>query len=167
MIRIRPEQPGDNSAIHNVVLEAFEGRSDEPDLVDLIRDHGKTIVSFVAEQEGQVIGHILLTRIELDPNPGLNCLAIAPLSVLPSYQKEGIGSSLMNEAIAWCKQNGFDVVFLLGHPDYYPRFGFAATHIGNEYGATDAFMALELRPGVLSAIEGTARYIPEFNEIGV
>ena len=101
------------------------------------------------------------------PTSELHSLAVAPLSVVPDRQAEGIGGSLMRHLIATARDERVDVLFLLGHPAYYPRFGFAPTHIGNEYGATDAFMSLELTAGSLEPVRAVARYVATFQDIGV
>jgi putative acetyltransferase len=91
------------------------------------------------------------------------------MSVLPEYQNQGIGSRLVRDGLAACKKAGFDIVVVLGHIDYYPRFGFTpAANYGleNEYGATDAFMALALREGALEGIGGLVMFAPEFRETG-
>ena len=96
----------------------------------------------------------------------MHCLGIAPLAVVPGRQNERIGSQLMRNVIERAKAQNVDALFLLGHPAYYPRFGFAQTHIKNDYGASDAFMALELRAGCLAGVAATAKYVDEFSDVG-
>jgi putative acetyltransferase len=163
---LRPETAKDIGAIFDVVARAFGNRVAEPKLVDLIRERGNARLATVAEEGGELVGYLLASPLTLDPPSPLKCLAIGPVAVIPERQRDGIGSRLMRHAIELARDGGVDALFLLGHPSYYPRFGFAATHVGNEYGATDAFMALELREGCLAGVRATARYVTEFAEVG-
>ncbi len=167
-IRLRPEHDDDKRAVFEVVQSAFDDL-DTPQLVDLIRERGNARLATVAETaDAGIVGHVLASPMTFRPEQdNLLCLGIAPLSVMPAYQGQGIGSLLMRHVISLARDRGVDALFLLGHPGYYPRFGFAPTHIGNEYGATDAFMGLELREGCLLGIEATVCYVPEFAETGV
>ena len=165
-IHLRPEQVGDRAQISELVRRAFDNRAEEPNLVDLIRERGNARLATVAEDAGVLVGYVLASPLNLVPRSPLNCLAIAPVAVIPERQGEGIGSQLIHHAIDLARDDGIDALFLLGHPSYYPRFGFAPTHIGNEYGATDAFMALELRKGCLDGISATAKYVKEFSDVG-
>ena len=91
------------------------------------------------------------------------------MSVLPEFQNRGIGSRLVREGLAACQEAGYDIVVVLGHVGYYPRFGFAQAKdfgLDSEYEATDAFMVLELTKGALAAVSGLVRFAPEFNEAG-
>ncbi len=165
MIILRPEQPSDRPLVFEVVERAF-GKPKEAELVDLIRDRGNSRIALVAYDEASMVGYLLASPISFDPANTLNCLAIGPLAVMPERQGEEIGSKLMRQAIHMASEQGVDAIFLLGHPSYYPRFGFAPTHITNEYGATDAFMALELRDGCLDGLNALAKYVSEFSEVG-
>lgn len=165
MITVRKERQTDNANVFDVVRSAF--RTDkEARLVNLVRDHDHARISLVAEDEGVIVGYVLASPITLSPAVPLNCLAIGPVAVSPACQNEGIGSQLMESAIRHARDGDTDALFLLGHPDYYPRFGFGPTHINNEYGATDAFMALELRVDCLRNISALARYVEEFSAVG-
>jgi putative acetyltransferase len=163
---IRPETHDDADAIRVVVADAFDGRHEEPALVDAIRDHGRSIISLVALVDRRIVGHVLATRITLVPDMRLRCLGIGPLAVGKRWQGEGIGSALMGEAIAAARAIATDALFLLGDPAYYARFGFRSTSIRNEYGASDAFMALVLAEGCLDGIGALATYVPEFRDSG-
>lgn len=91
------------------------------------------------------------------------------MSVLPEFQRQGIGSGLVREGLVACHRAGYHVVVVLGHVGYYPRFGFAKAQeygLENEYGAEDAFMVLELRKGALLGIGGLVKFAPEFHEAG-
>lgn len=161
---IRPEKSDDAAAVRRVNEAAF-GRPDEADLADRLRDRAAAYLALVAVHEGDVIGHIAFSAITMDPpHPALSALGLAPMAVLPDCQRSGVGSALIREGLAACQHAGADVVFVLGHPNYYPRFGFepvATRGIENEYGAPpEAFMALELTPGALVGVLGTAVYDP-------
>jgi putative acetyltransferase len=117
-----------------------------------------------------VVGHVLFSPITLTPAArGLQGVGLAPVGVLPQFQKQGIGSGLVRKGLEDCKQAGFDFVVVLGAPEYYSRFGFTrASSFGlqNEYGVDDEFMAIELKRGVLAAVNGLVKYSPLFNESG-
>jgi putative acetyltransferase len=146
--------------------EAF-GQDLEADLVDTLRANGKVVLSLVAELNGQVVGHILFTPVTIESaNRTITVLGLAPMAVLPPYQRRGIGTGLVERALARLKTAGHRGVVVLGHPVYYPRFGFvpASTFgIRSEYDAPDAaFLALELIPDGLKDCAGLAKFQPEF-----
>jgi putative acetyltransferase len=168
VIVIRPEGAGDIVAIRHVNEQAF-GRADEADLVDRLRRSGKAVISLVAEADGEIVGHILFSTVLIETRAGpATCLGLAPMAVLPGHQRKGIGGRLVRAGLDRCRDTGHTRVIVLGHPDYYPRFGFepAGRHgIVSEYDAPDeAFMVLALVDGALDGVSGTARYQPEFNE---
>jgi putative acetyltransferase len=164
----RPEKPEDFDAIRNVNESAF-GRPDEADLVDALRAHGKAALSLVAVSDNQVVGHILFSPVVIEHHEGLSVAGLAPLAVLPEFQKQGAGSLLARAGLDECRKLKFDCVVVLGHAQYYPRFGFApASRFGikSEYDVADeSFMIIQLREGALDGRAGTARYQPEFNEV--
>jgi putative acetyltransferase len=166
-IDIRPEEAADIPAIYAVNEQAFGG-SYEAKLVDLLRAADKATISLIAEHEGQIVGHILFSPVTLTPpRPDLKLLGLAPLAVLPAFQNQGIGAQLTLAGLAACHQQNYDAVVVLGHPTYYPRFGFGIArehNLGNEYGADEAFMVLELRKGTLVGAAGVVQYAPEFGE---
>lgn len=169
MIVIRPEQPEDITVIHHVVHQAF-GQPAEANLVDALRRNGKAKISLVAEDNGRVIGHILFSPVTIETANGLiEGIGLAPLAVSPERQNEGIGSRLSEEGLTRCREGGYPFVIVLGHPDYYPRFGFVpASRFGvkSEYDVRDeVFMAMELQEGSLADSAGVAKYQPEFNEV--
>ena len=166
MINLRLEQPSDQPQIFNVVERAF-GKPKEAKLVDLVRVRGNSRIAVVAHDDNSMVGYVLASPISFEPTNTLNCLAIGPVAVVPERQGEEIGAKLVRRAIQLATEQKFDAIFLLGHPSYYPRFGFAPTHIANEYGASDAFMALELHDGCLEGLDATAKYVSEFAEVGV
>jgi len=166
---IREEQPGDLAAIRRVILEAFDGPA-EADLVEKLRANGKFRLSLVAELDGQVVGHILFTVVAIeDAAPCPRTLGLAPLAVLSEFQRKGIGSALMHSSLERCREMGHDAIVVVGHPEYYPKFGFLpASRYGLhcEYDVPeDVFMALELQSGALQGIRGLVRYQPEFGEM--
>lgn len=164
---IRTEQPEDLAGIHQVETAAF-GREDEANAVDQTRAIGAMTASLVAVQAGQIIGHICFSGMRLEP-AGPLAVGLAPLAVLPAWQKRGVGTALMQAGIARCRQQGFDLLFVLGHPAYYPRVGFAPAHrfnIACGYGFNgDEFMLLELHPGSLAGYSGTAHFHPAWDGV--
>lgn len=171
MIEIRAERPGESAAIRMVHQQAFHPSPNEAHLVELLRRAGRMTFSLVAVHEGLVVGHVAFSPVTLVPAPPtlIRGLALGPIGVLPAYQRRGIGSRLVREGLEACRESGYSFVVLLGDPQYYRRFGFvpASTYrLGNEYGAGDAFMALELQPGALRRVEGLVRYAPEFAQAG-
>jgi len=166
-ISIRPEQPSDWSAVARVNRSAF-GSPFEAELVDSLRKRAAPLVSLVAELEGVVIGHILFTPVSLMGHAGLNLMGLGPMAVAPEHQREGIGSLLVRAGLEHCRAMGVGAVVVLGHPQYYPRFGFrpaARQGIHCQYDApVEAFMLLELLPGYLGGTSGTIQYHPAFDE---
>jgi len=169
MIEIRPIQPQDRAAIHHVHRQAFNGPN-EAHLVELLHDRNKALGSLVAVLNDQIVGHILFSAVSFDPAQlQLKVAGLAPLAVLPKYQKQGIGSQLIVEGLEMCRDAGYDAVVVLGHPEYYPRFGFVRASdygLGNEYGADDAFMVIELKQDALKNVKAIVKYQPEFAEAG-
>ena len=169
MIEIRHETADDSSAVRDVNNLAFGGTA-EAQLVDLLRAAKKAVVSLVALNQGHVVGHILFSPVTIAQTPeNLRCVSLAPMSVLPEFQNQGIGSRLVLDGLEACKQKGYDAVVVLGHTKFYPRFGFsrAKDHgLDNEYNALDSFMVLELKEGVLQTICGLVKYAPEFDDAG-
>jgi putative acetyltransferase len=161
----RPEAPGDIAGIHTVNQVVFQTDA-EARLVDALRASGKLRVSLVAEQAGQIIGHIAFSPVTLSSDPvDTGGIGLGPLAVLPAFQRQGIGGKLVREGLAACTLAGCAYVVVLGDPRYYRRFGFARASdygLGNKYGVDDEFMALALQPGGLPSIAGVVRYAPEF-----
>lgn len=170
MVIIREENAADYAAVDRVNERAF-GRREEAELVAMLHRSGKIILSLVALQDEQVVGHILFTpmRIKRETGPDVPAVGIGPVAVLPEFQRSGIGSVLMEKGLEQCRLTGQRIVFVLGHPAYYPRFGFQPA---NQYGIRcaydvpeDAFMVLELEPGALKGISGIAHYQLEFDGV--
>lgn len=168
-IEIRAERLEDIPGIRSVNLRAF-GRAAEASLVDLLRMRDHAVLSLVAVQKGSVLGHVLFSPITLDrPRPDLRGVGLAPVAVLPEYQGQGIGSRLIRAGLHLCRETGWNYVIVLGHPGYYPRFGFKPARnfsLGCIHGDGEAFMAMELKAGVLNGVAGRVSYLPEFTETG-
>ncbi|MGD0612693.1 MAG: HAD-IA family hydrolase [Anaerolineales bacterium] len=166
---IRPETPRDVAGIRSLHGKAF-GHGREADLVDLIRAHHRAALSLVAVNGGEVLGHLLFSKVVLQPQPwALRGLGLGPVAVLPEFQRRGIGSRLIRAGLELCREQGYDFVVLLGDPAYYRRFRFqrACDHsLENEYGADHEFMVLELQPGALAKASGQVEYPPEFKATG-
>src|SRR2546430_3759974 len=138
-IHIRPERAADIASVHALNRAAFE-TSTEADLVDALRERAKPIISLVADEAGSIVGHILFSPVTLSGCAELKIMGLAPMAVLPAEQRRGIGSTLVRAGLARCKQLGCVAVVVLGHPAYYPRFGFVPASrfgIASEYEVSD------------------------------
>ena len=167
MITTRPETTHDMEAIRAVNRLAFGG-DDEARLVDALRDGGYARLSLVAEIDRQIVGHILFSDLLIvTPSETVPALALAPMAVLPDHQRQGIGSELARRGLAVCRELGHSIVIVLGHPDFYPRFGFSvelASRLQSVYSG-ESFMALELVAGALGGTDGEVLYPPPFGEL--
>jgi putative acetyltransferase len=165
---IRTEEPGDYSKVHTVNAVAFETPA-EANLVEVLRKEAHPYISLVAEEGEQILGHILFTPMVLPGHEELKIMGLAPVAVVPEYQREGIGAALIDAGLEKCKEMGFGAVIVLGHMGYYPRFGFTPAvryGIRCEYEVPEeAFMVLELIPGYLKGAEGIIHYHPAFNDV--
>lgn len=169
MLVVRPERPEDQAAVRSVHEFAF-GQRHEANLVDLLRQRAQPSISLVAEKDGQVVGHIFFSPVQIETAGGLvPALGLAPMGVLPWYQRQGIGSELVRRGLEACAEAGHPVVVVLGHPAFYPRFGFvpAVTKgLHCEYAVPDEdFMVAELVPGALRGVTGLVKYLPEFASV--
>lgn len=174
MLTIRPETPADIPAIYAIHKAAFRGRDAEPRLVDALRASERFIpeLSLVAEEDTggggvTLVGHILFSRIAIAaPGGEMPALALAPLAVLPSRQGRGVGSALARRGLADAARLGHAVVIVLGHPNFYTRFGFSpalARALECPFGECgDAWMAAELVPGALDGARGSVIYPAAF-----
>ncbi len=164
----RVETDGDRGAVRAVNMAAFDTAA-EADLVEALRQQAQPFVSLIAEKDGNVVGHIMFSPVSLSNHPDLKVMGLGPMAVAPKYQARGIGSALVRAGLAECKKLGFVAVVVLGHPDYYPRFGFSpASHfeIDSEYDVpVEVFMAMELQPEALSGKSGIARYHVAFSNV--
>ena len=169
MIQIRKEQPGDASVIRLVNEKAF-GQPQEADIVDRLRQSCDSLVSVVAVIDGRLAGHILFSPVTIE-NHGITVrgTGLGPMAVLPEYQGQDIGSRLIQEGLRILRSSSCPFVVVLGHPAYYPRFGFepASRHgIRSQWDGVpdDAFMVLILNNSVMHGISGVAHYRKEFDE---
>ncbi|MER2562299.1 MAG: N-acetyltransferase [Myxococcaceae bacterium] len=159
---VRFERPGDEAAIDAVNLAAFDGPI-EAALVRGLRRNGGLTLSLVAERAGHIVGHVAFSPVTL--STGRVVQGLGPVSVLPNHQRHGVGRALIEQGLAQLKADGHELCVVLGHPSYYPRFGFVpAPPLGLrwERGHDHAFMVCAL-VGHLSNIAGVARYRPEFD----
>ncbi len=167
MIPIRKEQPGDEEQIRFVNTRAF-GQNAEADIVDTLRRTCPEGVSLVALRDRIIAGHILFTPAEIVSAKGsFHGMGLAPMSVLPELQRQGIGSALVRAGIEEIRRASQPFIIVLGHPTYYPRFGFVPASrcgITSEYNGVpdEAFMMLVLDESALAGVAGTAKYRPEF-----
>lgn len=165
---IRAEKESDRDAVYAVNDSAFE-TSAEARLVNALREQARPVVSLVAEEGAQVVGHILFSPVTLSGHPELKLMGLAPMAVSPEKQKQGIGSALIRAGLEQCRELGFVAVVVLGYPEYYPRFGFVPSSkfgIDSEYEVPDdVFMVLELQPGSLSGKMGKIKYHAAFANV--
>lgn len=164
MIEIREEGPDDVAAVRALNRRAF-GQDLEGDIVDALRSSGASVLSLVATRNGQVVGHILYSPVSVGGD--VTGAALGPMSVLPEHQRQGIGSQLVETGNRRLKEAGCPFILLVGHPDFYPRFGFtpASSHgIVCEWEVPDdAFLLLVLDEARMRGVSGLARYRPEFS----
>jgi len=165
-VTIRAEAEGDHAAVRRINLRAFETTL-EADLVDAVRPAAQPLVSLVAELDGAVVGHILFTPVMVrDGETTSSAIGLGPMAVLPELQRRAIGSRLVEAGLEACRELGEHAVVVLGHADYYPRFGFRpAAEFGLHYRGPDFdpfFFAAELENGAFEAIRGMVEYLPEF-----
>lgn len=163
MLVVRPELPADADAIHAVVASAFPTDA-EARLVEALREAGRLTVSLVAEDNGDVVGHVAFSPVTVDGVGG--GVGLAPLAVVPERRGEGVGGRLVREGLAAARRAGAAFAVVLGEPGYYSRFGFepAARHgLSDEYGGGDAFQVVTFggAPG-----RGLVKYAPEFAAFG-
>jgi putative acetyltransferase len=170
MISIREERPGDIQAIRAVNEQAF-GQPQEAKLVDKLRTSCNPLLSLVAEEKGRIVGHILFSPVTIDSWYGIvEGMGLAPVAVLPEYQKQGIGSRLVNQGLSTLRAKSCPFVIVLGHPDYYPHFGFEPA---SWYGIKsqwedvpdDAFFILIMDKKAMEGVSGTVTYRDEFNGV--
>ncbi|UTB32485.1 MAG: N-acetyltransferase [Methanobacterium sp. ERen5] len=164
---IRNEKNEDQEAVRKINLKAFP-TDVEASLVEKIRSSMDTI-SLVAVHEDKVVGHILFSPLTIENDEeSFPALILAPIAVLPEYQKQGIGTKLVENGIIECRNQGHSIIILVGHPEYYPRFGFkSAEQNGIKHPfevPEDVFMAYELVPDALSRVNGVLKYSTPFEE---
>jgi putative acetyltransferase len=165
---VRDEKERDRTAVHALNASAFE-TSAEAELVDALREQARPVISLVAEHTDAVVGHIMFSPVSLSGHTDLKIMGLAPMAVAPEYQRQGIGSALVRAGLDRCKELGFGAVVVLGHPEYYPRFGFSSAKrfdIGCEYEVPEeVFMVMELQPGYLRGNSGIIKYHAAFSNV--
>lgn len=165
---IRAEQPEDFPTIRAVHLAVFPTPF-EADLVDRLRQRAQPTISQVAVVDDTIVGHIFFSPVHIAKRDDLKVMGLAPTAVLPAYQRQGIGSALVRSGLTVCQALGYGAVVVLGHPSYYPRFGFVPTDrtgLRCVYDVpVEAFMMLELQPGYLQDVQGIVTYHPAFDDV--
>jgi putative acetyltransferase len=166
-LKIQKESPEHYQAIHDILISCFKSDA-EAKLVSGLRKNNKVVIALVALHEGEAVGHIMFSRVTTSPPANALGLGLAPLAVMPAFQRQGIGKKLVQEGLRLCKQINFDYVVLLGDPSYYQRFGFMKASdfgIKNEYGVDEPFMLIQL--GSRELPRGLVRYCEEFSLFSV
>jgi len=167
MTTIRRERKGDEAQIYEVNYQAF-GRKEEAEAVNVLRVSCPEGVSLVAEEQGRVVGHILFTPTFIeDEGESLVGTGLAPMAVLPQYQGKGIGSALVRAGLDEMRMAGEPFVVVVGHPGFYPRFGFerpSKYNIRCEYSEVpdEAFMIIVFDERRMQGVKGVAKERPEF-----
>lgn len=171
MVAIRQQTAEDDLAVYRVNAQAF-GRDVEARLVEGLRANPDYVpeLSLVAEVGGEIVGHILFSPISIEvAKEAIPAISLAPLAVLPEHQNMGIGSALVMRGLEACCSLGHRIVIVLGHPNYYPRFGFStelAKELACPFGeAGDAWMAIELQLGALRGVRGKVHYPKQFENV--
>lgn len=165
---IRPESSQDVQQIWDLNRAAF-GSQDEADLVNRLRDGNHIDVSLVAVTEEQIVGHICFSQVFIrGQDKRWRGTSLAPMAVLPDRQRQGIGSSLVRDGLEACRQQDLPFVVVLGHADFYPRFGFsadAAKPLTCPYGFGEAWMAQPLHRDGLDEVGGDVEYPAPFSSL--
>jgi putative acetyltransferase len=169
LIRVRREEPDDIPTIYHINERAFNQPA-EAYLVDALRRNGAVILSLVAVDDDRIVGHILFSPVVIESeNARCDAVGLAPMAVLPEYQGRGIGSMLVRRGLEELRAMGHEIVVVLGHPGFYPRFGFMPSR---PHGITstwdvpdDVFMVAELREGALARCSGVVKYRHEFDAV--
>jgi putative acetyltransferase len=168
LLSIRSETPEDREAIYHINEAAF-GQKKEPELVEKLRNRDALIISLVAVSDGQTVGNITFSAVTVkSESSDFQAISLSTMAVLPEYQRRGIGSQLVKAGLEECRLIGQEIVVVVGHPEYYPRFGFVQARtkgLDCEFKVPDeAWMLCELRDGALAVRRGTVFYQPEFRE---
>ena len=168
-ILIREEKPTDYNAVKSVNDKAFK-QPVEGNIIEKLRYSDSRLLSLVAEMNNTVVGHIFFSSVTIDEHPYItDGMGLAPMAVLPKYQKQGIGKLLINKGIEILQKQSIPFIIVLGHETYYPKFGF---EIASKYGLKcqwdgvpdEAFMVLILDKDRMKNVNGIARYREEWNE---
>ncbi len=165
--QVRPETPADYTAVEQLTYDAFNHDA-EVRLIKTLRQQPGSI-SLVAGQHGKLVGHILFSVAHLADHAEITLMALAPMAVTNVLQHQGIGSALVRAGLELCRERGAAAVVVLGHPDYYPRFGFSpASHFNLRCPwqvPDNTFMLLPLNPAALKGRSGQVLYHPAFAEL--
>jgi putative acetyltransferase len=165
-VTIRWETAVDAEKVYAVEAAAF-GRPAEAELVQKLQQAGVDTISLVALLDDELVGHVLFSPVTVKSEAGVfTAVALGPVAVSPGYQNKGIGAELSRQGIEACREAGYELAFVLGHPTYYPRFGFmpsAPYGLHCQFDApVEAFMVMELVPGALQGKQGTVYFHPLF-----
>jgi len=165
---IHTETPVDQEGIREVNRLAF-GRDDEASLIDALRNGGYLRMSLVADVDRLIVGHVLFSELPIVSDTAtFRALALAPMAVLPEYQRQGIGSQLLRCGLETCREHGHRIVVVLGHPNFYRRCGFSselARQLDSPFSGKESFMAMELVAGALNGVSGRVQYPPPFGVV--
>ena len=166
LVEIREERPADVAAVREVNRRAFE-QERESNIVDALRANGGALLSLVATIDDQVVGHVMYSRVSVGDM--VNGAALGPMAVLPEHQRQGIGTRLIDTANQKIKDAGYPFIIVVGHAEYYPRFGFRPA---GKYGIKcewdvpeEVFMVLMLDAAKMQGVAGLAKYRDEFSTI--
>ena len=165
-IRVENSDSLEERSVIRAINEAAFGGPDEADLVDKLRSDGHVLISLVAEHDAGLVGHVLFSRMWIRNQAGalVSAVALAPVAVLPEHQRRGIGGRLVRHGLELLRARGERIAIVVGHPDYYPRFGFStekAQSLKSPF-PVEAFMAIELSPGALDGVQGSVVYPAAF-----
>jgi predicted N-acetyltransferase YhbS len=169
-MNIRTEIKQDYEKVFQLNVQAFGNREEESRLIERIRVSPQFVpaLSLVAEEDGEIVGHLLLSKAEVVCDESAHeVIVLAPIAVHPQFQKSGVGSKLILEGFKRCVELGFHLVFLIGHPSYYPRFGFkpagdAGYELKQFQVSANVFMVCELVKGATEGVSGELRYPQSF-----
>ena len=157
---IRETQESDLEEVFNLIHSSF-GNKTESNLVKQLISDGDVLINLVVESSDTIIGNVVVSKITMEPDIGLFCGGVAPVSVVPDQQSSGVGSKLMTAVINESKKTGMDALFLLGDPNYYKRFGFIVSKLKNDY-SVEHFQELELTEGCLVYVKSKVTYANAF-----
>ena len=160
---IRKARETDLEEVFNLIQTSFSNRA-ESDLVKQLISDNDVLINLVFDSTDSILGNVIVSKVTMEPNIGLFCGGIAPLSVLPDHQSTGIGSMLMKEAIRKSERIGMDALFLLGDPNYYKRFGFIISSLDSNY-SLEHFQQLELNRGCLANLKSKITYADAFQKL--
>ena len=168
MITIRHEKAEDKKQVYSVIEYAFK-RDTEANLADRLHQNCISFLSMVADDNGTIVGHIMFTPVLIKNGQEAHGMGLAPMAVIPSRQRQGIGTLLVESGLQILKEKGCPFVIVLGHPGYYPRFGFQPASGFNirsqwEDVPDEAFMILVLDSSLMRNVSGFATFREEFNE---